>query len=101
MATTVHPSAIVDAGARVDARCSFGQDMFVANDVRIGIKVNIQNNVSVYEAAMLGVPAHQSGWMGRHGEQPDLPLTGDGEARYPHTIDRCTLNTGSVALAGA
>ena len=71
MATVIHPSAIVDdgavlgtdcrvwhfvhisAGARIGARCSFGQNVFVANDVRIGDNVKIQNNVSVYDAVTL------------------------------------------------
>jgi UDP-2-acetamido-3-amino-2,3-dideoxy-glucuronate N-acetyltransferase len=214
MATTVHASAIVDdgavlgadcrvwhfvhisAGARIGARCSFGQNVYVGNDVRIGDNVKIQNNVSVYDAVtleddvfcgpsmvftnvynprsavtrkdeyrrtlvkrgatlganctivcgttigryafvgagavvnrdvpdfalMLGVPARQAGWMSlcfptsacgrgfpppqagwmsRHGERLDLPLTGDGEARCPHTNDRYVLNAGSVSLAGA
>ena len=71
MATTIHPSAIVDdgarlgddcrvwhfvhisAGARIGARCSFGQNVFVGNDVLIGSNVKIQNNVSVYDAVTL------------------------------------------------
>ncbi|MBB5204503.1 UDP-2-acetamido-3-amino-2,3-dideoxy-glucuronate N-acetyltransferase [Inhella inkyongensis] len=71
MPTTIHPSAIVDAGAqlgadcrvwhfvhisagaRIGARCSFGQNVFVGNDVRIGDNVKIQNNVSVYDAVTL------------------------------------------------
>ncbi|MEO6279112.1 DapH/DapD/GlmU-related protein [Roseateles sp.] len=71
MATTIHPSAIVDdgaqlgedcrvwhfvhisAGARIGAGCSFGQNVFVGNDVLIGSNVKIQNNVSVYDAVTL------------------------------------------------
>jgi UDP-2-acetamido-3-amino-2,3-dideoxy-glucuronate N-acetyltransferase len=71
MATTVHPSAIVDdgaqlgddcrvwhfvhisAGARIGARCSFGQNVYVGSDVLIGNNVKIQNNVSVYDAVTL------------------------------------------------
>ncbi|MBV8036896.1 acyltransferase [Roseateles sp.] len=71
MSTTIHPSAIVDAGARlgadcrvwhfvhisagarIGARCSLGQNVFVANDVVIGDNVKIQNNVSVYDAVTL------------------------------------------------
>lgn len=71
MATTIHPSAIVDdgaqlgdgcrvwhfvhisAGARIGERCSFGQNVFVGNDVTIGNNVKIQNNVSVYDAVTL------------------------------------------------
>ena len=71
MATTIHPTAIVDdgavlgedcrvwhwvhvsAGARIGARCSLGQGVFVGNDVAIGDGVKIQNNVSVYDAVTL------------------------------------------------
>lgn len=71
MATTIHPSAFVDqgaqlgedcrvwhfvhisAGARIGARCSFGQNVFVGNDVVIGDNVKIQNNVSVYDGVTL------------------------------------------------
>ncbi len=71
MAATIHPSAIVDAGAqlgdgtqvwhfthvcagaRIGPGCSLGQGVFVANDVLIGRGVKIQNNVSVYDAVTL------------------------------------------------
>jgi len=71
MVTVIHPSAIVDEGAvlgadcrvwhfvhisaraRIGRGCSFGQNVFVANDVRIGDNVKIQNNVSVYDAVTL------------------------------------------------
>jgi len=71
MPTTVHPSAIVDegarlgadcrvwhfvhisAGARIGRACSFGQNVYVGNDVVIGDNVKIQNNVSVYDAVTL------------------------------------------------
>ena len=71
MATTIHPSAIVDegavlgqncrvwhfvhisGGARIGAACSFGQNVYVGNDVVIGDNVKIQNNVSVYDAVTL------------------------------------------------
>lgn len=69
--TSVHPSAIVDAGAilgegtrvwhfahvcggaRIGAGCSLGQNVFVSNEVLIGDRVKIQNNVSVYDAVVL------------------------------------------------
>ena len=68
---SVHPSAIVDAGAelgegtqvwhfahvcagaRIGRGCSLGQGVYVGNDVRIGNFVKIQNNVSVYDAVTL------------------------------------------------
>lgn len=71
MAVTVHPSAIVDDGARIGdgcriwhfahicggaqigKGCSFGQGVFVGNDVVIGDNVKVQNNVSIYDAVRL------------------------------------------------
>jgi UDP-2-acetamido-3-amino-2,3-dideoxy-glucuronate N-acetyltransferase len=67
----VHPTSIVDDGARIGegtriwhfshvsaqseigSGCSIGQNVFVANQVRIGKGVKIQNNVSIYEGVIL------------------------------------------------
>jgi len=67
----IHPSAIVDdgariglgtriwhwvhvsGGARIGQNCSLGQGVFVGNDVVIGDNVKVQNNVSVYDAVTL------------------------------------------------
>jgi UDP-2-acetamido-3-amino-2,3-dideoxy-glucuronate N-acetyltransferase len=71
MSTFIHPTAVVDdgakiganskiwhwvhvsSGARIGENCSFGQNVFVANDVIIGNGVRIQNNVSIYDAVRL------------------------------------------------
>jgi UDP-2-acetamido-3-amino-2,3-dideoxy-glucuronate N-acetyltransferase len=68
---TIHPTAIIDAGAtigdgtriwhwvhicggaRIGPSCSFGQNVFVGNRVVIGSNVKIQNNVSVYDNVTL------------------------------------------------
>lgn len=68
---SIHPTAIVDdgarigensriwhwvhvcSGARIGTSCSLGQNVFVGNDVVIGNNVKIQNNVSVYDAVTL------------------------------------------------
>lgn len=68
---TVHPTAIVDAGAaigdgtriwhwvhvsggaRIGRDCALGQNVFVGNKVSIGNNVRIQNNVSVYDNVTL------------------------------------------------
>jgi UDP-2-acetamido-3-amino-2,3-dideoxy-glucuronate N-acetyltransferase len=67
----VHPSSIVDDGARVGAgtkiwhfshvmggaaigeRCNIGQNVFVASGVLIGNNVKIQNNVSIYTGVVV------------------------------------------------
>lgn len=71
MTVTIHPTAIVDAGAnigdgsrvwhwvhicagaRIGRDCSFGQNVFVGNDVVVGNNVKVQNNVSIYDAVTL------------------------------------------------
>ncbi len=71
MESLIHPTAIIDPGASIGsgtrvwhfshvcpgatigARCTLGQNVFVANRVRIGDDVKIQNNVSVYEGVVL------------------------------------------------
>jgi UDP-2-acetamido-3-amino-2,3-dideoxy-glucuronate N-acetyltransferase len=68
---SVHPTAIVDAGARIGEGSrvwhwahvcsgahigkgvSLGQNVFVGNKVRIGDRCKIQNNVSVYDNVTL------------------------------------------------
>ncbi|MCP4230979.1 MAG: N-acetyltransferase [bacterium] len=67
----IHPSAVVDDGARIGAetkiwhfchvmgsarigeRCVLGQNVYVGLNVVIGDNVHIQNNVSVYEGVTL------------------------------------------------
>ena len=71
MSVSIHPTAIIDegakigdgsriwhwvhvcAGAKIGNDCSFGQNVFVGNDVLIGNNVKIQNNVSVYDQVVL------------------------------------------------
>jgi UDP-2-acetamido-3-amino-2,3-dideoxy-glucuronate N-acetyltransferase len=71
MAIFVHPTAFVDEGAaigdgtkiwhfshvmsraKIGSHCSFGQNVFVANQVVIGDHVKVQNNVSIYEGVVL------------------------------------------------
>ena len=71
MAVTIHPSAIVDAGAqigdgsrvwhfvhvcagaKIGRGVSLGQNVFVGNKVVIGDHCKIQNNVSVYDNVTL------------------------------------------------
>ena len=68
----VHPTAVVDAGARIGAgskiwhfchlmpgsqlgeRCNLGQNVFVANGVVLGRNCKVQNNVSLYTGVSCG-----------------------------------------------
>ncbi len=71
MSHFVHPTSIVDEGARIGdgtriwhfchvsagavigSRCSFGQNCFVAGGTSIGDNVKVQNNVSIYEGTVI------------------------------------------------
>jgi UDP-2-acetamido-3-amino-2,3-dideoxy-glucuronate N-acetyltransferase len=71
MSTSIHPTAIIDEGAKIGENsriwhwthvcsgaqigrgCSLGQNVFVGNDVVLGNNVKIQNNVSIYDAVRL------------------------------------------------
>jgi UDP-2-acetamido-3-amino-2,3-dideoxy-glucuronate N-acetyltransferase len=71
VSASIHPSAIVDegarlgegcrvwhfvhicAGARIGRDCSFGQGVFVGNDVSVGNNVKVQNHVSIFDAVTL------------------------------------------------
>jgi UDP-2-acetamido-3-amino-2,3-dideoxy-glucuronate N-acetyltransferase len=71
MGITIHPTAIVDegakigegsrvwhwvhicGGAKIGRDCSFGQNVFVGNRVVIGNNCKVQNNVSVYDNVTL------------------------------------------------
>jgi UDP-2-acetamido-3-amino-2,3-dideoxy-glucuronate N-acetyltransferase len=70
-ASVVHPSAIIDPGAKVGLGtkiwhfchissgavigdyCSLGQNVFVSNRAKLGNNVKIQNNVSIYDGVIL------------------------------------------------
>ena len=67
----IHPTAIVDSGAKVGIgtriwhwthicagavigdQCNIGQNVFIADEVIIGNGCKIQNNVSVYKGVIL------------------------------------------------
>ncbi|MBN2561411.1 MAG: N-acetyltransferase [Phycisphaerae bacterium] len=87
----VHPTAVVDEGAKIGAgthvwhfchimsgavigeRCNLGQNVFIGNGARLGNNVRLQNNVSVYD----GVEIEDDVFCG-----PSMVFTND---LYPRT----------------
>jgi len=67
----VHPTAVIDSGAKVGKgsriwhfchlmpdctigeECILGQNVFIASQVHIGNRVKVQNNVSIYEGVLV------------------------------------------------
>jgi UDP-2-acetamido-3-amino-2,3-dideoxy-glucuronate N-acetyltransferase len=87
---------IVQQGATLGANCTIVCGVTIGAFAFVGAGAVINHDVKPY-ALMVGVPARQVGWMSEHGERLALPLTGDGEAADPVTLQRYTLRAGSVS----
>lgn len=89
---------LVKKGASLGANCTIICGVTVGEYAFIGAGAVINKDVPAY-ALMVGVPAKQIAWMSEHGEQLDLPLTGDGETTCPHTGTRYILTQGRLSKA--
>ena len=76
--TRVKRGATIGANATIVCGVTLGEYCF------IGAGAVVNADVKPY-ALMVGVPARQVGWMSRHGERLDLPLTGSATATCPST----------------
>lgn len=90
--TRVGRGATIGANTTIICGHDIGEQAFVA----AGSVVT--HDVPAF-ALVAGVPARQVGWMSRHGERLQLPLTGDGEARCAATGELYRLADGRVSLA--
>ena len=86
---------LVRKGVTLGANCTIVCGITIGRNAFIGAGAVVNKDVPDY-ALMVGVPAKQIGWMSAHGEQLDLPLTGDGETQCPHTADRYLLLNGII-----
>jgi UDP-2-acetamido-3-amino-2,3-dideoxy-glucuronate N-acetyltransferase len=117
--TTIHPSAIVDAGAvlgegcrvwhfvhisagaRIGARCSFGQGVYVGDDVHIGDNVKVQNNVSIYDAVTIEHDVFCGPSMVfTNVYNPRSAVTRKGEYRRTHVRRGATLGANCTIVCG-
>ena len=91
---------LVRRGATLGANCTVVCGTTIGRYAFIGAGAVVKRDVPDF-ALMVGVPGRQVGWMSRHGERLDLPLTGNGHAKCPNTPDRYILTAGSVSLVDA
>ena len=82
-------------GATLGANCTIVCGVTVGEYAFVAAGAVINRDVKPY-ALMAGVPAKQIGWMSRHGERLDLPLTGNGQACCPATGDAYHLVNGQI-----
>lgn len=90
---------LVKRGATLGANCTIVCGTTIGEYAFIGAGTVVNRDVKPY-ALMVGVPAKQTGWMSRHGERLDLPLSGEGEARCPGTGETYRLEAGNCIYVG-
>ena len=89
---------LVRQGATLGANSTIVCGVTVGAYAFVGAGAVVNHDVPDY-ALMVGVPARQIGWMSRHGERLNLPLSGDAETVCEHTGQRYLLKAGRCQLA--
>ena len=84
---------LVKQGATLGANCTIVCGITIGEYAFIGAVVT--RDVPDF-ALMVGNPAKQVGWMSKYGERLNLPLSGDGEDKCPHTGLKYQLRNGRV-----
>jgi len=92
-------ATLVREGATLGANCTIVCGSTIGEYAFVGAGALVNRDVPAF-ALMVGVPARQIGWMSRHGERIDLPLTGTGEATCSSTGERYRLEEGQLRCVG-
>lgn len=85
----------IKRGATLGANCTVICGVTIGEYAFVGAGAVVTKDVPTY-ALMAGVPATHIGWISRHGERLDLPLTGEGEASCPATGHLYRLTRGGL-----
>lgn len=92
-------NTVIRRGATLGANCTIVCGNTVGEYAFIGAGAVVNRDVKPY-ALMVGVPARQIGWVSRHGEKLDLPLSGEGEATCPGTGEIYRLSADNCTYIG-
>jgi UDP-2-acetamido-3-amino-2,3-dideoxy-glucuronate N-acetyltransferase len=88
-------TTLVKHGATLGANCTIVCGVTIGAFAFVGAGAMINKDVPDY-ALMVGVPGRQIGWMSAHGEQLDLPITGNAQTVCEHSGECYVLADGSV-----
>jgi UDP-2-acetamido-3-amino-2,3-dideoxy-glucuronate N-acetyltransferase len=91
---------LVRHGASIGANATIVCGVTIGRYALVGAGAVVVRDVPDF-ALMAGVPARQSGWIGRFGARLDLPAGVDGDARCPHTGERYQVRGGVCRLLDA
>ena len=91
---------LIRRGATLGANCTIVCGVEVGEYAFVGAGAVVNKNVLPF-SLVVGTPARQIGWMSRFGEQLDLPLSGDSQAKCPNTGELYILRNGIVSLSGS
>jgi UDP-2-acetamido-3-amino-2,3-dideoxy-glucuronate N-acetyltransferase len=86
---------LVKRGAALGANCTIVCGVTIGAYAFVGAGAVVTRDVPAH-ALVVGNPARQIGWMSRHGERLNLPLTGDAQATCPATGMLYELKNGIV-----
>lgn len=90
-----YQETLIKKGATLGANSTIICGMTIGEFAFIGAGSLVNKDVKPY-ALMVGVPAHQVGWMSKFGEKIPLPLEGSGEYTCPHTGAQYQLQGASL-----
>ena len=88
---------VVLRGATLGANCTIVCGVTIGKYAFIGAGAVVNRDVPDF-ALVVGVPARQIGWMSRHGERLELPLSGLGRAQCLGTGDLYELESTTCRL---
>ncbi|MFH1215331.1 MAG: Gfo/Idh/MocA family oxidoreductase [Pseudomonadota bacterium] len=83
-------TTLVKRGTTIGANATIVCGVTIGEYAFIGAGAVVNRDVPSY-ALMVGNPARQIGWVSRHGERLDLPLSGEGRAVCPVTGEKYIL----------
>ncbi|HEY5723628.1 MAG TPA: DapH/DapD/GlmU-related protein [Allosphingosinicella sp.] len=85
----------VGTGASLGANCTIVCGVTIGDFAFVAAGAVVNRDVKPY-ALVAGVPGRQIGWMSRHGERLELPLSGDGETICHASGDTYRLKDGEI-----